>query len=92
MHVNLVGGSIRVMGLCHSRIFAGNPRHPYNVGLILTIKILLPTCIYIYDISYRIIYAFDKDPLRYETLLKMIEVSSASCIVSMNQDFLEVCI
>ena len=43
-----------------------------------------------YDISYRIIYAFDKDPLRYETLLKMIEASSASCVVSMCQDFLKV--
>ena len=45
-----------------------------------------------HDISYRIIYAFDKDLLRYETLLKMIEASSASCVVSMCQDFLKVLI
>ena len=46
-------------------------------------------CVSYYDVC-RIIYAFDKDPLRYETLLKMIEKSGASCIVPKLLDFLKV--
>lgn len=39
---------------------------------------------------HRIIYAFDKDPIRYKTLLKMVRKSGASCVVPKRQDFLTV--